>query len=735
MKGTPRPVSLKTDTIKHRNRSKGDKKLKDGQPVKGKAKKAAANASRSSSMGPAASRMQRVHEIDEDVESSIDDPHARSGGIAPAYPGYPYQNGYSGPSQRPRHSFDGQYTSNNPHMYYGQSDHSSPHLSHSKSQEMAAALTLAGANQQHQAASAGSDPRQSQYQPPARSALNPSHQPYPNNIAAQVNSAFAARQAKEMAAFSYSSQRRQGQMQSAASSAVNSPLSSAAVSPVTVPAVPPHSLPQPQASAISASRQQPPSLPAEQRSERPKAWSPTLQPVGQPPLPGSNTPQRSPLNTSYPQSDSIQQNTANMGLPPSVNIDGLSSQGKPGQAGVMRHPSFAADVDRQRQKARLEQLFAEADQRLADGTSRFVPNAASTSGSASQSGRASAQNHHSASYKPYDRSLSRSSSRPGRINREQRHATTAATARQVVPRTTRPGSSASSSGDSSDPKRTIGGLTSPAHSLQSPRLAGIPDAEHDGMAIDGKVEDVHVTHADPSPPFGVPASSLGLHAPPSSERRGRSTTRKLRDGEYNDSVAYEMGALRMRDASRASSYSASRSQSPAQLPKLSSQLGEYMPQSRDSSGGGATIRTGDLEDGIVRNTATHRPVSDLRASHSPASGQTLPSLSEALSSASSRSTSGPRSLSRQSLARRALGAGSEHNGQSLPPLVAGAEELARLRTRCQELEFINGLMENRVAELEHRLASHASDCACRCTERGTQTSVGTTGLHTTSNQA
>lgn len=221
--------------------------------------------------------------------------------------------------------------------------------------------------------------------------------------------------------------------------------------------------------------------------------------------------------------------------------------------------------------------------------------------------------------------------------------------------------------------------------------------------------------ADPSPPFGVPHSALGLHTLSASERRGRSTTRKLRDGEYSDSVAYEMGALRMRDASRASSYSGSRSQSPAQLPKLSTHLGEYMPQSRDSSGGGATIRTGDLDDGIVRNAVTHRPVSDLRASNSPASGQTLPSLSEALSSGSSRSTSGPRSMSRHSgnVRPHSLASAPEENGHSLPP-ITGPEEVARLRTRCQELEFINGLMEGRVAELESKLAVHGPDCACTC---------------------
>jgi hypothetical protein len=68
------------------------------------------------------------------------------------------------------------------------------------------------------------------------------------------------------------------------------------------------------------------------------------------------------------------------------------------------------------------------------------------------------------------------------------------------------------------------------------------------------------------------------------------------------------------------------------------------------------------------------------------------------------------------------------SGAILPPPNFGFDEAARLRTRVQELEFINGLMESRVAELENTitgnpdkaavtiLAPHGPNCSCRCSE-------------------
>lgn len=75
------------------------------------------------------------------------------------------------------------------------------------------------------------------------------------------------------------------------------------------------------------------------------------------------------------------------------------------------------------------------------------------------------------------------------------------------------------------------------------------------------------------------------------------------------------------------------------------------------------------------------------------------------------------------------GVSSGGSGGMLPPPASLAlEEVARMRTRIQELEFINGLMESRVAELEGALvgnpdkagvmvmAPHGPNCSCRCSE-------------------
>ena len=765
MKGTPRPVSLKTDTIKHRNRSKGDKKLKEGQPLKGKAKKAAGNASRSSSIGPtgvatpASSRLQGLHEADEEGDTSIDDTRSDNGSVLSAYQGYGQHGGLMGTSQRSRGHFDLLHAPNGAHPSTQPPQSLDARAQSAKSQEMAAAMALAGAHQQHQQQSPTVNGRAPQHPAPRYTAPAP-YQPYPNNIAAQVNSAFAARQARDMAAFSFASQRHQSQ--SVSSSLANSPVSSTAStshipSSAQQPSVPAQTaqLPLPQPTHLHSYRDWSPKPLSGSVDARKLSVTPTDTP--------QRSPQRSPLSTNMQQApadentnrrDSLT-STSDSQLRVGPSPTGIVASSSASSAQLpsiqqtpytsMRSGYTAADVDRERQKARLEQLFAEAGQRLSEGASGkpiAQQESPGQTASMSSSGRASAVHHNSASYKPYDRSLSRSSSRPGRLPGEPRQsAVTAATSRQTVhgsaPRTMRPGSSASSSGDSAEQKRAVGGLTSPAHTVDSPRLAGIPDIEHENMAVDGQADDLHALHTGPSPPFGVQASALGLEPGAASERRGRSTTRKMRDGEYSDSVAYELGALRMRDLSRASSYSHSRSQSPAQLPKLSSYLAghvEYqsLPGSRDSSGGGATIKTGDLDDGIVRNSVTHRPISDLRASQSPASGQTLPSLSEALSSgSSSRSASGPRSMSRQSAARRPMSLKSaamqeESNGHTLPALMSNADEVARLNIRIRELEFINGLMEGRLHDLESKLAatsiqtSHGPDCSCRCSGQNEQ---------------
>lgn len=149
----------------------------------------------------------------------------------------------------------------------------------------------------------------------------------------------------------------------------------------------------------------------------------------------------------------------------------------------------------------------------------------------------------------------------------------------------------------------------------------------------------------------------------------------------------------------------------------------------------SSIPTAELDDGIVKNALTHRPISDLRASSSP--HHTLPPLSEALSSsASSRSIStGRTGSSRHSSAARTamshrtmMEDAANAAGGMLPPPHFGHDEAARLRTRIQELEFINGLMESRVAELESAitsnpekastmiLAPHGPNCSCRCSE-------------------
>lgn len=478
------------------------------------------------------------------------------------------------------------------------------------------------------------------------------------------------------------------------------------------------------------------------------------------------------------------------------------------------------EEEREKQKARLDQLFAAAGQRLsAQGyTGKASPSAhpsavdkdgaaaaaAATTGSSASStpaesavGRSPAPAHH-ASYRPYDiPAIHRSTSRAGTATPSGLSARTSpnhlASSQQLPSNKTeirRPASAASQSSSSAESnadltkKRHIPGIVSPSiHAHLSPPistaggkpLVGGGALGDDAMAIDeaeedqlGPLDDENGNAGEHSPPFGV---TFGAGAS-GAERRGRSTTRKAREmmmmeegggggsagsrsSAVGDHVVNELNALRMRDSSRSSTFRAADSHSPdgmkghesehwrsGELPRPShlgqvhSQAYAYSPSGLPRSGRG----TPEIEDGIVKNALLHRPLSDLRASASP--HPTLPSLSEALSSsASSRSLSASRgggSSRHSSGARTAMSQrpSSVHSMLDDMPQAAGIlplpntgfDEIGRLRTRIQELEFINGLMESRVADLEATisanpdkaptavLAPHGPNCSCRCSE-------------------
>lgn len=397
------------------------------------------------------------------------------------------------------------------------------------------------------------------------------------------------------------------------------------------------------------------------------------------------------------------------------------------------------DEERERQRASFEEFLQQR------------------SSEAGASGRAAALHSHTTnvnSFRPYDLTAHRSQSRSGNYS-ESRLASSAASrpsptqsTSQTLPRAAngngRPGSSASSSSGSNEalPKRLSAITSPPLHSQPSPPLP-TTSMQGDGMAID---EPDH-SRTNMSPPFLPRLYGMST----ASERRGRSTTRRARDSE--EAVAHGFEALRMRDTSRGSSYVGSPS------PPPSSTTANY-PQSIYRLPPASSIKTADLDDGIVRDAMTHRPISDMRGpSGSPPT--TLPSLSSALSStASSRSLSGARggrSGSRQSSRSRlpAVPASSSscttpHQEYSnrlsrpsspphsapisnmLPPPNSGFEEVQRLRTRIQELEFINSLMEGRVAELEQTARQtgppHGSACGCKCSEIAAETQANARAL-------
>lgn len=849
MKGTPRPVSLKTDTIKHRNRSKGDKKLKEGQPPKGKAKKAAG--SRGSSVGPpsvrgntagiAATSLTRgdVHmsangmieeedreslmsyDTDEKLTSTTmmgDDASVRTASTSAADRRRPPDG-----STVQLHQPAGQAAS------LANEDIA---RSLSRGREMAAAMALATASypygmvmpqapyvfqpghleqqqQQHASArrSASVDSRGTfsvPASPIAEEARFP-YAPYGYPQAFAQHLAFAERGAAippAAASFAHATnalgyQHPGGQaflpgMLPAArgggtpaqrnqvhhSAAMQAAAGKSDADDVTM-------MQGPDAAPALALSAGPASLGASGSSQMQhdllnagSLASPASARQGNSATP-ADTPQRSPLfaqrlhstttsgrNSPVGSTDdrqtppsaatSIASTTHSRHHPPeqmtasSSQPTDFASRSSKGSAYTRsassdpyryRHASASAsrmmqpvgspasprltplgtavadrglDVERERQKARLDQLFAAAGQRLSE-------NAAPPSSGPAASGRQSVPSYQQSanSYKPYDMSSHpRSSSRIGRHASDSRFPSTLANSSGTGPGASssiarsspqqglrsigRPGSSASSSGDSVyEVKKGMSSIASPQmQGYASPPLPVLQDL---AMAVDDEPRnDDHQQSL--SPPFGLhtlaeqPSLMASTTASASaSERRGRSTTRRGGGGRGTtppDMMTHELGALRMRDSSRSSSHA--RSRSSAFLPHLS----DMCPPAGYS---GATIDTAELDDGIVRNALTHRPISDLRASDSP-SNHTLPSLTEALSSSgSSRSLSGsnPRSGSRHSgrTAMRPASIGEERI--MLPPPNGGFDEVARLQTRIQELEFINGLLESRVSDLEN----------------------------------
>lgn len=528
------------------------------------------------------------------------------------------------------------------------------------------------------------------------------------------------------------------------------------------------------------------------------------------------------LPTVHPRAASSDRyNTArHNGPPPGSAASGV------GYPGAIRNFDNMTEEDREKQKARLDQLFAAAGQRLsaaqqqqsqqsvknANGVTDSTSSALSTptikdltSASAESAvGRSPANTHHN-SYRPYDLNH-RSSSRAASINAHSSAPNSGILGPRASPNhltsSLNLGKNAidkrlgSPNSHSSPEDRDESNNGSTVASLQrywsgdgkngiDPELENaVPFSKsrkvrEDGMALDEVDEDDYMAledqeglddlpnlrnttsilgHRDPasqSPPFGI---TFGNPPSSASERRGRSTTRKMRDGvmgeddalahQVGDHVAHELGALRVRDSSRSSSQIRSNSRSPDRNLKLASTNTSFpelprfshlsqMAHAQAMSGyPRSSIHTSDLDDGIVKNALTHRPISDLRASASP--HPTLPSLSEALSSStSSRSLSASHTGSSRhsSAARTAIShrgimdeAAAVGSGAILPPPNFGYDESARLRTRVQELEFINGLMEARVAELENTitgnpekagvtiLAPHGPNCSCRCSE-------------------
>lgn len=886
MKGCPRPVSLKTDVIKHRNRSKGEKKLKEGSagshsstnsPAgsaggKAKAKKAA---SRAPSAGAPSTRpssptmMDGVQEVDENAAdrrnpqqhipsstkpgTSIHPDHRRL-----SHPLPPHLQPSTASVPRPSNSGDALHTLNShpittahPHLTNGNL------LSHyqnitaalearqaaTKARESSAAAALVnGGPGDHSSnrRSVSVDGRMTPTSSEQRTDI-------PYNLAALFSGAIrndannnGGREHNRSSVHPFHRKASPSQPSSAASSAASSP----AFQPIL-----PHHLFQHQriraaaAAAIAAGQQSGSAVGHDgQAHHDPLSAALRADLRSLPHTPADTPPNRSPLfgpiahnlnggrASPGPPSrlGSVSRANSPPPLPPSMGIGtahstlnahqqqqqqqpAFISSSSSSRLPASAHPAFSSnssaganavinrtmssdrlgairnsrafgstpslhsgaaingrvldpsEEERERQRARLDQLFAAANQRLHEGSrqraeqerhgSGWAASASTTTSNESAAGEERHQNswrgrttssHHTPGYRPYDLPAHRSSSRPGQhvsisdsrfpsnLSSQRNSPQHTSTSLSHVGKNGRPGSSASSSSDSNaaaDPKRGLTGVTSPPLlPYVSPPLTSIPDS----MAIDEQ-EPLSVppsTHPSASPPFGHnPESGLPPHSihHAMSERRGRSKTRKHhRDNEVNDVVAQEMNAMRMRDSSR-SAYT-SRSNSPHPTAINNTGTTSYLASFPGSRIPPATIKTAELDDGIVRDAVTHRPVSDMRASDSPV--PTLPSLTSALSSsASSRSISAARSGSRHSAATRRSGStttsatmhdDSDSTSAStiLPPPHTGFEELQRLRTRIQELEFINGLMESRVAELELSRAfpPHGQSCLCRCAE-------------------
>ena len=735
MKGTPRPVSLKTDIIKHRNRSKGEKKIKDGHQARGKGKKGSAGStsvlSRAPSVGSnkqSSPLMEDVEEEDDDDDQSMDelvdvDQHSYSSiNTANDSPISQSSNPAIGlMNKRPRVSLEGSAASDSVN---GNRDTRQP----TTSRELAAAATLAngsGTNRRSVSVDGRMTPT---------SSLN--HAPLPFNLAALFSGVISRESAKSDTSDSF---RAASPSHTSVSSTSNPKLA-------FQPILPHHLFQQQRSSRLQPHQHQqnslnslPPPTSKQQQQHQYRDYSPHLvsrtdirslsaTPTSTPQA-GSrligNLPNSSINGVRVPsQAETARSPPFDMGLNTQTNSrfapaalqlpassrplrssssDRLGSDLNSTPSSSLFRPSESMEEERSKQRDRLDLLFAAAGHRSFENTSG--------GGVARSNGNYAA----SPGYKPYDMPPHRSQSRIGQHTSDSRFPSilTSRSSPNAAIRSERPGSSTSSSSSSSKEglNKGLTSFTSPnLFPNLSPPWTSIPDTVMITDELGGPANEIH------SPPTSLQTIS---EAP--SERRGRSTTRRARDGEVGETVAQELGALRMRDTSRSSNKASS-----------------YTPLSSfPDSLGASTIKTADLDDGIVRNAVTHRPISDLRASDSP-STMTLPSLSSALSSTnSSRSLSGARSGSQHSMAARnhAL-----HEGQGaspptvLPPPNSGFDQVARLRTRIQELEFINGLMESRVAELEKEnnarsttatsslppypsQSLHGPNCACRCVDQ------------------
>ncbi|CAD6576179.1 MAG: hypothetical protein CYPHOPRED_005938 [Cyphobasidiales sp. Tagirdzhanova-0007] len=726
MKGMPRPVSLKTDVIKHRNRSKGDKRLKEGQQSRAKGKKSLTPASstgvRGTSVGSNKQVSPAMEDVEEEEEEDDDQSHDEHTELDQQSPsslklsdGSPSTSMAAFPAvgqmnKRPRISLNETSSTCTRSSNTGQEEPAQP----STPREVAAAVALTNAS--------GNNRRSVSVDGRATPSSVSHHAPLPFNLAAL---------------FSNIAAREPGRSTPSQLPRTAAPTTASAPPAPTFQPILPHHLFQQQRSSQSPRQRQFQSQPQlhslmrdgtpqnqQQQQHSLQDQSPRVisrtDPRSLSANPSSAVPKRSPgfSNAVYtakgdrtpPQLPTVQSSpngassnpeTSSRFAPASLQpLSTFASSTGPHRSAssdrsnatwssLLNGPRMldVTDEERLRQRDRLNQLFAAAGQRLAEGSS----------------GRPNATYSSSPGYKPYEIPSHRSQSRLGQQTADGRvPAVLRSRSSPDASRSDRPSSSASSSSGSNDgAKRGMKGLTSPdLHPYTSPPLTSLADA----MMVDEQ-------HGRPKDSLS-PAFSLRDAPGAASERRGRSTTRRARDGEPGEVVAHELGALKVRDSSKSSYYRSS----------LSPAFAERAAAS--------TIKAADLDDGIVRNAVTHRPVSDLRASDSPAT-TTLPSLSSALSSSnSSRSLSGPQSSSdsRQSAATRHTEAAAMHEDGKhshshspppmLPPPNSGFDEVARLRTRIQELEFINGLMEGRVAELENARAlqplPHGPGCACRC---------------------